>query len=139
MDNNETLEDIEAKMREDARRVDAGMTCPNWAALLRDYADRIGAAIKRDAKEVCRETLKVASIVDAIHRFCEPEPLNTAAARNCDRFANLNEARNAFYQIYFGPTEPEFLDDAFEKWLFDKAEDGAPMNRPVGGQEGGAR
>lgn len=62
-----------------------------------------------------------------------------APARNCDRFTNLDEARNAFYQIYFGPTEPEFLDDAFEKWLFDKADDGAPTDGSVGGQVGGAR
>ena len=42
--------------------------------------------------------------------------------RNCDRFATLEEALEHFEQIYFGPTEPEPVSEAFERWLFAAAE-----------------
>lgn len=45
--------------------------------------------------------------------------------RNCDRFATEAEARKAFYNCYFGPTEEEFVNAAFIDWLFSTAEGGS--------------
>lgn len=49
----------------------------------------------------------------------------SAPARNCDRLETHNEAKAAFLRSYFGPTEPEFVEDAFARWAFAPAEGGA--------------
>lgn len=48
----------------------------------------------------------------------------SAPARNCDRFATHNEAKAAFLHSYFGPTEPDFVENAFARWLFAPAQEG---------------
>jgi hypothetical protein len=63
-----------------------------------------------------------------------------APPRNCDRCEFWEE----LWHVFSSNLCPDVTDEnqrawLFIRWLFDKAEDGAPMNRHVGGQEGGAR
>lgn len=124
-----------------SREVDDAL---NMGALAVEKDIPVNTAALRSALEDTQDLLKHFTrnggmLADAFALHMRDNDAALAApARNCDRFTNLDEARNAFYQIYFGPTESEFLDDAFEKWLFDKAEDGALTNGSVGGQEGGS-
>ena len=48
----------------------------------------------------------------------------SAPPRNCDRFATLDDARNAFFEDYV-PDETCSSANAFAIWLFDEAKGGA--------------
>ena len=43
--------------------------------------------------------------------------------KNCEKYNTLEDARQAFYQTYFGPTEEIDVTYAFENWLFEEDED----------------
>ena len=44
--------------------------------------------------------------------------MRAAPAHNCDKFLSRDKAWATFERWYFGPTETEFILDAFIDWLF---------------------
>lgn len=110
---------------------------------LRDLADRIEAAAKRERDTAApgnaaamREALEHAreAVRYAVAARAFPERLNaeidsalSAPARNCDLFAHLYDARQAFYREHAGilPENEADIERAFCDWLFAPAEGGA--------------
>ena len=77
-------------------------------ALMDLYENAFVADPSGNYKEFIKRTIKIA------------ESVLSAPPRNCDRFATLDDARNAFFADYV-PDETRSSATVFAIWLFDKA------------------
>ena len=106
-----------------------------------ELADRIESALERE-REACGNAAAMREALMSLYdQICYGETERNVAAnrqmimaalsdppRNCDRFNTEKEARKAFYQIYFGPTESEYVNAAFATWLLAPAKEGVDRN-----------
>lgn len=137
---NETIADIVSEMRsnefDDPRFNVYSLVAAR--TLARGWADRIEAAVNQPVTN-CNRLGNAAKMRDALKQIhdrvnsldedCGVDPIDvrdlaraalSAPPRNCDRFATLDDARNAFFADYV-PDETCSSATAFATWLFDEA------------------
>lgn len=138
------LADIVAEMRDKAAEAE-GKLVAGAAAWFRAFADRIEAVAKRehfrdDAKKggnaaamrLCDELIRAAYDAD----ICSPSDLAqrvrriqaalSAPARNCDKYANVEDAETAWFDYKMSCPYPPggWSDGDLLEWFFAKAEGG---------------
>ena len=106
----ETVGDIAAEIRQrwHGYIVDGDGLCDALT-----LADRIDAAAERERDELRREMGEA----ESSERFAMCARCDKRK-RNCDLYTTEQEARDVFDRAYFGPTEPDFAEPAFVRWLF---------------------
>lgn len=154
-DTHETIANIIAAMRDEGHTGES--SCLEWVgAKMRNYADRLEAAHKRelreavtgsnqlrDALEFCADVLDEwgGGIGDMERATRMARAALAAPPRNCDHFATVDEARKAHEAICekyvkchngcpLNNEEHYSAFDCFEAWLF------APVKEQEGGKDG---
>lgn len=109
-----------------------GVTVGNVAEIREALQDVLFMAEKHAANSPAtsavifdRDTGKVAREINYLQAIEKARFALGAPARNCDVYKTEKDARKAFYNCYFGPTEDEFVNAAFIDWLFTPTEGGA--------------